>query len=183
MVNATTDEPNHRQTKRDKQMTTEETTPATTEAPYTNQQIAESTVKELSANELTKELQRLLDEVDYRKREAALAKERATQNSSKYLRIFNAVEEFIKEHVKDEQVSIDDLKELAEELDIALTKSIKVTFNVKCEYEFNVPLDWTDDDISDGDFTIRISSNINDDEVEETSESMEVEDFEVEDND
>ena len=158
---------------------TEETTSVTTETPLTNQQIAENTVKELSA----KELQRLLDEVDYRKREAALAKERATQGTSRYLNLFNTLEEFIKEHVKDEQISIDDLKELAEEVNIELTKSIKVTFNVKCEYEFNVPLDWTNDDISDGDFTIRISSDITDEDVEETSESFEVEDFEVEDND
>jgi hypothetical protein len=159
---------------------TEETT---TETPLTNQQIAENTVKELSANELAKELQRLLDEVDYRKREAALAKERATQATSRYSNLYTSLEEFIKEHVKDEQISIDDLKEFAEEVNISLTKSIKITFNVKCEYEFDVPLDWTDDDISDGDFTIRISSNINDEDVEETSESFEVEDFEVENND
>ena len=161
-------------------MSTEETT---TEAPYTNQQIAENTVKELSANELTKELQRLLDEVDYRKREAALAKERATQGTSRYLNLFNSLEEFIKEHVKDEQISIDDLKEFAEEVNISLTKSIKVTFNVKCEYEFNVPLDFDEEDITDGDFTVRISSDISDEDVEETSESYEIEDFEVEDND
>ena len=162
-------------------MTTE--TNATPEAPLTNQQIAENNVKELSANELIKEFQRLLDEVDYRKREAALAKERATQGTSRYLNLFNTLEEFIKEHVKDEQVSIDDLKELAEEVNIELTKSIKVTFNVKCEYEFNVPLDFDEEDITDGDFTIRISSNVSDEQVEETHESYEIEDFEVEDND
>ena len=162
---------------------TEETTQVTTEAPLTNQQIAENVVKDLPANEIVNEVKRLLDEVDYRKREAALAKERATQGTSRYLNLFTSLEEFIKEHVKDEQISIDDLKEFAEEVNIELTKSIRVTFNVKCEYEFNVPLDWVEDDISDGDFTIRISSNINDDEVEETSESFEVEDFKVEDND
>ena len=159
---------------------TEETT---TQVPLTNQQIAENVVKDLPANEIVNEVKRLLDEVDYRKREAELAKERATQGTSRYLNLFNSLEEFIKEHVKDEQISIDDLKEFAEEVNISLTKSIRVTFNVKCEYEFDVPLDWTEDDISDGDFTIRISSNINDEEVEETSESFEVEDFEVENND
>lgn len=158
-------------------------TNATPETPYTNQQQAENTVKELSANDLTKEFQRLLDEVDYYKKETKLAKERATQATSKYLNLFNTLADFIKEHVKDEQVSIDDLKELAEELNIELTKSITVTFTVKAEYEFHVPLDWTDDDISDGDFDIKISHNLNDDEMEQTSESMEVEDFEVEDND
>ena len=162
-------------------MSTEETT--TTEAPLTNQQIAENTVKELSANELTKEFQRLLDEVDWRTSEYALAKERTTQANSRYTNLFDAVEEFLKEHVKDEQVSIDDLKKLAEELDIELTKSIKVSFTVKCEYEFDVPLDFKDEDIDDSDFTIRISSNVSDEDVEETSESFEVDDFEVEDND
>lgn len=162
---------------------TEETTTQITETPLTNQQIAENVVKDLPANEIVNEVKRLLDEVDYRKREAALAKERATQGTSRYLNLFNSLEEFIKEHVKDEQISIDDLKEFAEEVNISLTKSVRVTFNVKCEYEFDVPLDWTHDDISDGDFTIRISSNINDEQVEETSESFEVEDFEVEDND
>jgi 2-oxoglutarate dehydrogenase complex dehydrogenase (E1) component-like enzyme len=159
---------------------TEETT---TEAPYTNQQIAENTVKELSANDLTKEFQRLLDEVEYYKKDTKLAKERATQATSRYSNLFTSISDFIIEHVKEEQVQIDDLKELAEELNIKLTKSIKVTFNVKCEYEFDVPLDWTDDDIDESDFDICISSNITDEEVEETSESMQVEDFEVQDND
>jgi len=162
---------------------TEETTQVTTEAPLTNQQIAENVVKDLPANEIVNEVKRLLDEVDYRKREAALAKERATQGTSRYLNLFNSLEEFIKEHVKDEQISIDDLKEFAEEVNISLTKSIKVTFNVKCEYEFDVPIDFDEDDITDGDFTVRISSNINDEDVEETHESYEIEDFEVEDND
>jgi hypothetical protein len=162
---------------------TEETTQVTTEAPLTNQQIAENVVKDLPANEIVNEVKRLLDEVDYRKREAALAKERATQGTSRYLNLFTSLEEFIKEHVKDEQISIDDLKEFAEEVNISLTKSIRVTFNVKCEYEFNVPLDFDEEDITDGDFTVRISSNISDEDVEETSESYEIEDFEVEDND
>jgi len=159
---------------------TEETT---TEAPYTNQQIAENTVKELSANDLTKEFQRLLDEVEYYKNDTKLARERATQATSRYLNLFTSISDFIKEHVKEEQVQIDNLKELAEELNIELTKSIKVTFNVKCEYEFDVPLDWTHDDIDDSDFTVRISSNVPDGDVEETHESYEIEDFEVEDND
>ena len=161
-------------------MSTEETT---TEAPYTNQQIAESTVKELSANELVKELERLLDELDYRKNEAASAKERTASATTRYANLYSSVEKFLKEHVKDKEVSIDDLEELAEELNIELTKSIKVTFSVTCEYEFNVPFDFDDNDIDENDFHIIISSRISNDDVEETSESMEVENFEVEDND
>jgi len=162
---------------------TEETTTQTTETPLTNQQIAENVVKDLPANEIVNEVKRLLDELDYRKKEATLAKERTTQASSRYTNIFNSVEEFIKDKVKEDAVDIDDLKELAEELNISLTKSIKVTFSVTCEYEFNVPLDFDDNDIDENDFNVIISSRISNDDVEETSESYEVEDFEVEDND
>jgi hypothetical protein len=129
------------------------------------------------------EVKLLLDKLDHEQKVAATQREVASQNNRKYINLFNSVEEFIKEHVKDEQVSIDDLKELAEELNIELTKSIKVTFNIKCEYEFDVAIDFDTDDITEHDFNIRISSNLDGDEVEETSESFEVEDFEVEDND
>ena len=129
------------------------------------------------------EVKLLLDRIDHEQKVAATQKELAAQNHRKHINLFHSVEEFIKEHVKDEQVSIDDLKELAEELDIKLTKSIKVTFNVKCEYEFDVAYDFKDEDIDENDFNIRISSNLTGDDIEETSESFEVEDLEVEDND
>ena len=159
-------------------MTTENTTEI-----YSNQSIAESVVKDLPANEIVKEIQRLLDEKDHYKKQCDENRIRATENQSKYLNLYNSISEFITEHVKDNDISTDDLKELAEELNISLTKSIKVTFTIKAEYEFDVPLDWTDDDISDGDFNISISHNGSDDDMEETSESYEVEDFEVQDND
>ena len=180
MLIGTTDEPHQQMVKNKKgiiKMTTNETTEI-----ITNQQIAENVVKDLPANEIVKEIQRLLDEKDHYKKQCEENRIRANQKQSKYLNIYDSVAECIKNSVKEDSVTIDDLKELAEELNIELTKSIRVTFTVKCEYEFNVPLDWTDDDISDGDFDIRISSNLNDDDIEETSESMEVEDFEVEDN-
>jgi hypothetical protein len=160
-------------------MTTEETT----QVPLTNQQIAENTVKELSAIDLTKEFQRLLDAVDYHKTQVARREAQGSQLLTQRDRFRDAITEFIKDKVKEDAVDIDDLKELADELEIALTKSVRVTFTVNCEYEFDVPLDFDNDDITDRDFSIRISSDINDENIEETSESMEVEDFEVEDND
>jgi len=161
-------------------MTTE--TNAIPEITLTNEQKAQEIVSGTTAYAV-QEVKLLLDKIDHEQRVAATQREKATQATSRYLNLFTSLEEFIKEHVKDEQISIDDLKEFAEEVNISLTKSVRVTFNVKCEYEFDVPLDWTHDDISDGDFTIRISSDINDEQVEETSESYEIEDFEVEDND
>ena len=148
-----------------------------------NLQRADEVVKTQTTSQMVEELTRLMDELDFFKMQLAREKNRATDNQSKYLNTFNAIEEFIKEHVKDNEIDIDDLKDLAEELNIKLTKSIKVTFSVNCEYEFDVPLDFDEDEIDDSDFDIRVRSNVSNDDVEETSESYEVEDFEVTDND
>jgi 2-oxoglutarate dehydrogenase complex dehydrogenase (E1) component-like enzyme len=156
------------------------TTENTIETP-SNQSIAESVVKDLPANEIVKEVQRLLDDRDYHKKQCAENRNRATEQQSKYLNLYNSIAEFIKEHVKDDDISTDDLKELAEELGISLTKTISVKFKVDVEYEFEVPLDFTDNDIDESDFDIRISSSITNEDYEETSESINVIDFEVED--
>ena len=155
------------------------TTENTTEIP-SNQSIAESVVKDLPANEIVKEIQRLLDEKDHYKKQCDENRIRATENQSKYLNLYNSISEFITEHVKDDDISTDDLKELADELNISLTKTIKVKFTVACEYEFEVPLDFEDNDIDENDFSINISSSVSNDDVEETSESIDVTDFEVE---
>lgn len=155
------------------------TTENTTETP-SNQSIAESVVKDLPANEIVKEIQRLLDEKDHYKKQCAENRTRATEQQSKYLNLYTTISEFITEHVKDDDISTDDLKELAEELNISLTQTIKVKFTVACEYEFEVPLDFADTDIDETDFSINISSSLSDDDVEETSESIDVTDFEVE---
>jgi hypothetical protein len=164
-------------------MTTNEQITSIPAEAFNNQQRADEIVKTMTSLQIVDEVTRLLDEVDNYKAKWARQDNRANENQAKYINTRNAVEEFIKDKIKEDAVDIDDLKELAEELNISLTKSIKITFTVKAEYEFNVPLDWTDDDISDGDFDIRISHNLNDDDIEETSEGIEVEDFEVEDND
>jgi hypothetical protein len=129
------------------------------------------------------EVKGLLDKLDHEKAKHALAKESATKATSRYINLFTSIEEFIKEHVKEEQVQIDNLKDFAKEIGLELTKTIKVTFIAECEYEFTVPIDFDNDDITEDDFSIRISSMLSGDDVEETHESMEVKDFEVEDND
>ena len=68
----------------------------------------------------------------------------------------SAVENFIKEHVKDnEDADVEELIEFAAELDIELTKKVRITFNVAVEYEVEVPLG-SEDDIDESDFDIRI---------------------------
>jgi hypothetical protein len=158
-------------------------TEETIQAPLTNQEIAQSVVKDLPADEIVKEIERLLNENNYHENEAKLARQRATVSNSKYTELYNSVEDFLKEHIKSGDVYIEDLVKFAAQLDIEITKSVKVSFNVVCEYEFTVPLSYDETDFSEHDFDIKISSNISEDDVEQTSESFEVEDFEVEDND
>ena len=114
-----------------------------------------------------------------------LAGYKATQANLKnqYVELYDKIEEFLKEHIVAKDIDTKDLIKLAADLDMELTKSVKVTFNVVCEYEFNGPLTYDESDFSEGDFDIKISSNITDDDIEQTSESFEVEDFEVNDND
>lgn len=84
-------------------------------------------------------------------------------------RIKSIVEEFIKEGL-DECTDDEALTNLAEELDIELTKTIKVSFIVECSAEVTVPYGYSEDDIennidvditfSDSDIDGDIDSNI-----------------------
>jgi hypothetical protein len=114
-----------------------------------------------------------------------LAGYKSTQANLKnqYVELYDKVEEFLKEHILAKDIDTKDLIKFAADLDMELTKSVKVEFAVVCEYQFNVPLSYDESDFSEGDFDIKISSNITDDNVEETHESFEVQDFEVNDND
>jgi len=145
-----------------------------------NQSIAESVVKDLPANEIVKEIQRLLDDRDYHKTQCAINRTRFIEEQSKYLNLYTTISEFITEHVKDDDISTADLKELAEELNIKLTRVVKVKFTVNCEYDFDVPLDFNIEDITEDDFNIEISSTLGNDDIEETHESIDVTDFDVE---
>jgi len=143
---------------------TEETTPVTIET-------------------LQEENKRLKDTVDtYIDRIQTLASTKENLKNQ-YVELYDKVEEFLKEHIIAKDIDTKDLIKLAADLDMELTKSVKVTFAAVCEYEFNVPLTYDESDFSEGDFDIKISSNITDDNIEQTSESFEIEDFEVNDND
>jgi hypothetical protein len=137
---------------------------------------------EITVETLQEENKRLKDTVDtYISRIQTLASTKENLKNQ-YVELYDKVEEFLKEHILAKDIDTKDLIKFAADLDMELTKSVKVTFNVVCEYQFNVPLSYDESDFSESDFDIKISSNITDDDIEETSESFEVEDFEVEDN-
>jgi len=143
-----------------------------------NTQVPQSPIEILQA-----ENKRLLDVIDGN--QLLFTSYKATQANLKnqYVELYDKIEAFLKEHILAKDIDTKDLIKLAADLDMELTKSVKVEFAVVCKYEFTVPLTYDESDFSEGDFDIKISSNITDDDIEETSESFEVEDFEVEDND
>ena len=93
----------------------------------------------------------------------------------------NSISEFIKEKVKEDAVDVDDLKELADELNIELTKRIKVTFRIDVEGEFDVPLDYDQDKADEDFFDITIEANPPaGEDIDIYSEEWNVENLEVE---
>ncbi len=150
------------------------------EAPKSKLQIAEEFVKENNFRDVVDHIVDLQVKADV----AIEANQRIINERDTYRRshrqVIDTVEEFLKEHIKDQQVSVDDLKELAAELDIELTKEVEVTFKVDVKFVGTVPLDFDIDDISDGDFDVTVRYNGNDSDVEFDEEWVEVEDFEAE---
>lgn len=92
--------------------------------------------------------------------------------------LVDTVTEFIKENYKD-GATADELTELANDLDIELTKELTVTFTVSYEATLTVPLEFTYDDIDSGDFEASVRF-IGNGDVEVDDEQTEIEDFEVE---
>lgn len=183
VVNATTDEA-HQQNKGTK-MNTNETTEATTvteQVEPTPLELAHEAIKTFSLDGLADYIVRL--EAD--KKAAIEAKQLlVTQRDAIRTELNNwknSVGEFIKDHVKDDDISVDDLKEFADELNIELTKTIRVKFTIDVEGEFKVPLDFDEDDVSDETdfFTIKIDADPSDNDHEVYSEQWDVNNVEAE---
>ena len=93
----------------------------------------------------------------------------------------NSITDFIKERIKENSVDLDDINTLAEELDIELTKTIRVTFTIEVEGDFTVPIDFDEDNCTSDDFfDIKIDANpANDSDIEVDSEQWNEDSFNV----
>ena len=135
-------------------MTTENT--ITESAPLTPEAVAEELVKTSSFTELVATLVQYHNNAESLRLKLESAEREARNQRSRWATLAQTIEEFLIEHIKDQQVSVDDLKELAEELEIELTKEIEVTFKVDVTATVTVPLDFNDEDIEESDFDINI---------------------------
>jgi len=166
-----------------KEMTTENTSTNTTSnvlPSLTPEQVAENFVKANTTTGIVDEFVRNWKEIEGLRKRVEAEASTADHYRQTLTRKLDIVEEFIKSHVgENDEASVDDLKELADSLDIELTKTIKVTFTAEVEVEMTVPLDFDTDDISESDFTVSAEFNgMTDVEVEDTN--INIPDFEVE---
>jgi hypothetical protein len=89
--------------------------------------------------------------------------------------IISTIKKFIIEHIANEDsADIDELKELAEELEIELTKKIKVTFHVDYEVEIECDLDYV---VDESEFEVSLNYSGQGEEDITTEDML---DFEVE---
>lgn len=167
-------------------MTTENTTTDITvtdkKANWTPEQFAEDFIKTHSVAELVEYMVSQKNENLRYKNSADNWKDNFQTTRGKLQSILDSVETFLKDHISEgNNADLDELKELAEELDIELTKDIKVTFTASVEVEMTVPLDFDLEGIDESNFTVSAEfDGMTDVEVDDTD--INVEDFEVEEN-
>ena len=93
----------------------------------------------------------------------------------------DAVTDFAKCNMKDGADS-DDIAELCEKLDIELTKELTVSFTANVEVTLTVPIDFDEESIHDGMFNVSVESNYRNDKIEWDNDSIEIDDFDVSEN-
>lgn len=128
------------------------TTEIQTDEP-TVKAVAEEFVKDHNSTEIVAELVKYSNSVDSLKDQ--LEYERTYKsNLASQLEI---VKNFITEHVKDnDEATVGELKELAAELDITLTKEVTVEFTVTYKLTVDCKLD---EEVSDNDFSVSLEYN------------------------
>lgn len=138
----------------------------------TNKQIAQTEINRKTPEQLVVYVSDLLDLLD------GHVKSYETSRSM-YHNLKNTVEEFVKEAIQDNDVSVDDVKRLAVNCDIELTKELQVEMTIRYYATVQVPIDYDADDITESDIDVSVDFTPSGD-AEVTSDSTETEDFSVE---
>jgi len=161
-------------------MTTENTT--TESIVPTPADIAEEFVKANTTSAIIEEFVNHHNTIESLKRKLEATEQEVRNQRSRWASMAETIEEFLKEHISEgNSASVTQLKELAAELDIELTKKVEVTFTVEVTATFTVPVDFEADNIDDSDFDIRIDYTGNNDDVEEESIDWDMNDFSSDD--
>lgn len=115
--------------------------------------VAEEFVKDHNSTEIVQELVKYSNSVDSLRSQLEYERNRNTGLGNK----LDIVKNFITEHVRDDEpASVDELKNLAGELDFTLTKRVTVEFTVT--YNLTVECD-IDEEVSEDDFRVSMDYN------------------------
>ena len=115
--------------------------------------VAEEFVKDHNSTEIVQELVKYSNSVDSLRSNLEYERNRNTALANK----LDIVKNFITEHVRDDEpATVDELKNLADELDFTLTKRVTVKFTV--EYNLTVECD-LDEEVSQDDFSVNMQYN------------------------
>jgi hypothetical protein len=152
-------------------MTTENTT-----TEPTPQQIAEDFIKANTTSVIIEEFVNHHNTIESLKRQLEASKSTAEFRRVRLEDFIAKTRDFIVTGLSNE-VGEDELKDLADKLDIELTKEIEVTFRVEVTATVTVPIDFDEDDITDADFDITVEYSGTHDDVECDSIDHEVNNF------
>ena len=134
--------------------------------------VAAEFVKDHNSQEIVEELVKYSKSVDRLQANLDYQRNRETQLNTKLAK----VKDFIVEHIRDnEEASIEELKQLAYDLDIELTKRVNVSFTV--EYNLTIECD-INEEVDETDFTLNLDYSGSGEVVDESPEwsSVEIED-------
>lgn len=155
-------------------MTTENT--VTESAPMTPQQVAEDFVKENTTSVIVEEFVNNYYAIERLKKQVEESRSTSEYRRQRLEQFIASTRDFIITGLSNE-VDEDDLKRLAETLEIELTKEISVTFSVEVTATVTVPIDFDEDDITDADFDITVEYSGSHNDVECDSVEYEVNNF------
>lgn len=115
--------------------------------------VAAEFVKDHNSHEIVEELVKYSNSVDSLKSQLEYERNRNTGLANK----LDIVKNFITEHVKeDDSASVDELKELAAEVGLTLTKRVSVEFTVT--YNLTIECD-VEEEVSEDDFRVSMDYN------------------------
>jgi seryl-tRNA synthetase len=154
------------------------TTETTTTDTQTPEQIAEEFIKANTTSVIIEEFVNHYNEIERLKRRLEERNSSIDYQRNRLNELVAKTRDFIITHVANHDgASVDELKELAEELDIELTKEIEVTFRVEVTATVTVPVDFDEDDITDSDFDISVEYSGTHNDAECDSIEYEVNNF------
>jgi len=160
-------------------MTTENATPGAVKTPV---QMAEELVTRNTTSVIVEVLVENYTTIE-RQKQQLLSREKDVANfRARWASMSDTIEEFLKDHISENKgANLTELKELAAELDIELTKEIEVTFDIEVTTTLTVPIDFDTDKITESDFNINVDFTNTFDNVEEDGVEWETSNFSSED--